>query len=45
MQKAKKNLKTNNSQAAKSSDFVGYEENAASRGIYSLCGVPIRMVG
>jgi hypothetical protein len=36
-----KNSKTNNSHTAKSSDFVGYEENAVSRGIYRHCGVPV----
>jgi len=39
-----KNSTTNNSHTAKSSNFVGYEENAASRGIYRHCRVLVRMV-
>jgi hypothetical protein len=42
--KKPKNLRTNNSQTAKSSDFVGYEENAANGGIYSHYGVIDRTV-
>jgi hypothetical protein len=36
--KKPKNSKTNNSQAAKSSDFVGYEGNAVSRVFIATVG-------
>jgi hypothetical protein len=44
MQKAK-NSQKENSQTAKSEIEWGYSENAASRGIYSPSGVPVRTVG